>query len=300
MALDDRRHPDAEQLAEYADGLLRGEAATDIERHLVECAECRAVVANTMDLLLAGTGAHVAETTSSVRVVPFRSRRWVTGVVAGLAAAAAIALVVRVERPAWLFGPRTDRPELQELIAALANEPTRPVEGRLSGGFRYAPPPSFSRSPGDRQASPDVRIAAGEIEKRANDGDALRHLASLGAAYLALDDIEDAIRVLQAAATESPTSAPLSSDLSVAYLARWERTRRSEDLEKSLRAAEQALASDPTMAEAEFNRALALEQLGRTESATAAWRTYLATDARSPWAEEARRRLDALSERSPR
>jgi tetratricopeptide (TPR) repeat protein len=291
MTPDDRRHPDAERLAEYADGLLAADARAEVERHLIECADCRAVVADTMDLLLAGNSGQL-ERTSPARVIPFRSRRWVTGVVAALAAAAAIALVVRVERPAWLFG-RGDRPELQELIAAVAEEPTRPVEGRLSGGFRYGPPPSPARAPGEREVPPDVRIAVAGIEKRALDGNLPGGRVSLGVAYLTADDVDAAIRVLEDAVRERPQSVASQNDLSVAYLARWTRRRQSDDLDRSLAAAQHALAIDPALPEAQFNRALALERMGRSESATAAWRAYVAADARSPWAEEARRHLDS-------
>ena len=51
MELDDLRHPDAERLAEYADGVLTAEARTDVEHHLSRCAECRAVVMETTAFL---------------------------------------------------------------------------------------------------------------------------------------------------------------------------------------------------------------------------------------------------------
>ena len=55
-----------------------------------------------------------------------RLRPWVlAGVAAALALAAACILAVRIVRPGWLdvvFGGRSDRPELQELIAAVAQE----------------------------------------------------------------------------------------------------------------------------------------------------------------------------------
>jgi len=46
--------------------------------------------------------------------------------------------------------------------------------------------------------------------------------------------------------------------------------------------------------EALFNRALALETLGLRPMAMAAWTSYLAVDSTSPWATEARGRMDAL------
>ncbi|TAK93086.1 hypothetical protein EPO05_07300, partial [Patescibacteria group bacterium] len=121
MALADPRHPDAERLAEYADGVLEVEARAEIERHLADCEDCRAIVMETM--LFLETNPATTASASAPTVVPFRGRRWVTGVAVGLAAAAAIVLAIRIAQPTWverLFGARGDRPELQELIAAVA------------------------------------------------------------------------------------------------------------------------------------------------------------------------------------
>ncbi|HET8774749.1 MAG TPA: hypothetical protein VFP80_13185 [Thermoanaerobaculia bacterium] len=43
-----------------------------------------------------------------------------------------------------------------------------------------------------------------------------------------------------------------------------------------------------------FNRALALERVGRVEDARAAWTRSLEVDGTSEWAGEARRRMEAL------
>src|SRR5471032_3413260 len=100
MALDDVRHPDAERLAEYADGVLEVEARAEVERHLADCADCRAVVMETMAFLEHNRPTIEGETAHTV--IPFRGRRWVTGVAIGLAAAAALVLAVRVVQPSWL------------------------------------------------------------------------------------------------------------------------------------------------------------------------------------------------------
>src|SRR5205814_1956710 len=138
------------------------------------------------------------------RVLPFPLRRWVTGVAVAVAAAAIIVLAIRV-RPAWLgFGPRTGRPELRELIAALANEPTRPVEGRLTGGFEYAPPPSPTRGPGDRALSPEVQIAVAAMERASLERPSAGGSRTLGVAYLIDGNLDDAIRALERACADQP------------------------------------------------------------------------------------------------
>src|SRR5678816_605631 len=117
MAVEDRRHPEAERLAEYADGVLDAASRAEVDRHLADCADCRAVVMETMAFL---DGNPAIPASAAPKVVPFRPRRWAQGTAVGLAAAAALLLGIRVARPDWvsgLFGPRGDRPELQELIA---------------------------------------------------------------------------------------------------------------------------------------------------------------------------------------
>jgi tetratricopeptide (TPR) repeat protein len=293
MALDDGRHPDAERLAEYADGVLEAEARAPLEQHLADCADCRAVVMETMAFLESNLALTAGR--PSTKVSPFRSRRWVIGAAAALAAAAALVLAIRLARPEWagpLFGPRGDGPELQELIAAVANEPTRPVEGRLTGGFKYGPPPSPTRGPGDREVSPDVRIAAAKIEKLAGRRNGTVR-AELGWAFLALGRLDDAIAQFERLAIEHPGDGAVQSDLSAAYLARAAMSVRPDDAPRALAAAEGALRASPALQEALFNKALALEALGRRDEARAAWSSFLDHDSAGPWAEEAKRRLQS-------
>ncbi len=233
MALDDLRHPDAERLAEYADGLLADEARAEVERHLAGCEDCRAVVMETMAFLASGAGK--LESVLRSPVIPFPSSRWLTRAAAIVAVAAALLLAVRVARPEWLLGPPTDRPELQELIAAVAGQPTRPVEGRLTGGFKYAPPPSPTRGPGDRDLPPEVRIAAAKLEQAASgDQPAPGALADLGVALLTLGQVNEAIDALERAVAQRP-DAHYESDLAAAYLARARRQGSAEDWQKALR-----------------------------------------------------------------
>jgi tetratricopeptide (TPR) repeat protein len=287
VALDDVRHPDAERLAEYADNVLDTPARAEIERHLADCAACRAVVMETVAFL----EMNPAGQTSTAAVIPFRSRRWLTGVAAGLAVAAALVLMVRVTRPGWLSGPNGDRPELQELIAAVASEPTRPVEGRLSGGFKYAPPPSATRGGEDKNLSPDVRIAAAKLEKLAGATADARAHAAAGAGYLAIRDYDKGVSELERAVDAAPGLSAFQSDLSAAYLARARWRDRPEDWPRALAAAERAIRANPQQVEAYFNRALALDALHLTDDAARAWREYVERDSSSGWSGEATNRL---------
>lgn len=292
MALEDRQGPlvggglsgsecpDAERLAEYVDGVLGVAERADVEAHLAGCADCRAVVAETTAFVLTDQAATRSATIG--RVVPFRKRQWVRGVAAGLAAAAAIAIVVQVERS------QSDSSALHELVAAVANEPTRPVEGRLTGGFKYAPPPSRMRGPRDREVSHDIRIAAANIEKLAATEYTPENEAALGVAYLALGDFDKAVPALERAVELEPGNPRFQSDLSAAYLAR---AQGPDDGARALSAARAATAVPSSPPEAYFNLALAYERMGSAQDAARAWAEYVKRDSESPWAEEAKGRL---------
>jgi tetratricopeptide (TPR) repeat protein len=274
----DAGHPDAETLAAYVDRRLPADARETVERHASECEDCRDV--------LADTAALVESEGRTVPVWPVPFRRWpmVTGVASGLAAAAAVLLFVY---PALLLrSARTA--EFERLVAAYAAEPNRPVEGRLSGGFPYAPAPAVTRGSG-ADLSPDVRIAVARIESAAADDRSARALWALGVAHLASRDANAAIMALEEAAGLDAGNAELQSDLSAAYLARGRTRDQETDLERALAAADRALTLQPDLAEAFFNRALALEALQRPD-ASATWRAAAARAAGSPWAREAESR----------
>jgi tetratricopeptide (TPR) repeat protein len=292
MAIDDRRHPDIARLAEYADGVLPSAARTDIERHLVGCEECRETVAEVTALDIPDP-VDQRDRSWFGRVLPFRSRRLMKGVVAVLAAAAALVLVVRLERPEWLrdgFRFRSDRPELRELVAALANEPTRPVEGRLTGGFKYASPPSPTRGAGDGEMSPEILIAAATLERAERDHDTPANLAAAGVAYLAVKEYDKAVDALERAAARQPANAQFHSDLAAAYLARGSAGSRPDDWSKARAEAELAIAKQPDLLEAHFNRALAIARIDGGDRARAAWREVQQRETDAAWRREAERR----------
>jgi tetratricopeptide (TPR) repeat protein len=278
--------PDAELLAQYLDGTLEAGSRDAIESHLTDCARCRFALGETMSLFTAET-APSSGPVLHPRVVPFRRRRWRAAAAAGLATAAALTVLARVA-PQWTpwGADRANPPELQKLIATVANEPTRPVEGRLTGGFAYGLPPTFARSSAP-EVSPDVRVAAARIEKVAAAQDTAANRAALGVAYLVTGRYDDAVRALEDAVARQPSDARFLTDLSAAYLARGRWLNQQEDSRKALAAAERAISRAPTMAEAYFNRALALDALQLDPEAKRAWGEYRSKDSAGKWSEEA-------------
>jgi tetratricopeptide (TPR) repeat protein len=279
MAIDPTRAgcPDAQELAAYAERLLPGAARAAVEQHLVECADCR-------DVLVATTGwlAASRDPVKTSMSVPWR-------LMAGVAAAAVLVLGIRF----WWLDGTGRQSDLQALVAAVGSGSTRLVDGRLTGGFGYAPMPPIVRSKGDAATAvpPSVRALVAAIEREALAAPSSLRDAVLGVAYLVGGDVEASIVTLERASAGRLDDARIWSDLAAAYLERG----ASGDFEKARDAADRALALESTLAEAAFNRAAALEGLGDREAAIAGWRRAAGFESGSPWAAEAERRASALA-----
>ncbi len=87
------------------------------------------------------------------------------------------------------------------------------------------------------------------------------------------------------------------SDLAAAYYVRAQREDRPSDFLRALEAAEQAVAAEPELPAAHFNRALVLEELGLSGQAIAAWDQFLRL-ADSRWEKEAQNAALACNEAS--
>ena len=115
----------------------------------------------------------------------------------------------------------------------------------------------------------------GEIERRAGEDPSPRALRDLGILRLAQGRDSDAALTLEAAAARPPHDARATSDLGAAYLARSRSEGRAFDLILALDAADRALALDPRLAAARYNRARALTLLSLHGQARAAWQGLL-------------------------
>ncbi|HEY0875125.1 MAG TPA: CHAT domain-containing protein [Vicinamibacterales bacterium] len=172
--------------------------------------------------------------------------------------------------------------------------PRRVVEGRLSRGFSYAPRGTPRRAIAEEPANLSLLASAGALQKRVEADPNSQNLWAFGVAQLLLGGYDDAIRDLNDAVVLT-TDARLLSDLAAAHLERSATgTGTVEDLARAIEASERAIAIDPKLPEARFNKALALERSGFTVEAASAWDEYISLDSSSHWAEEARVRSDAL------
>jgi len=247
-------HPAAEDLGRFVEGTLDDTGRAAVVTHIADCDECRIVVVDTAEL---------GEPTT----VHLDRRRW-------LAMAAAVVLFAAI----GTFTYDKYRNPLTEVYDAYGKLPKRPVEARLSG-VRFVPWVA-NRGPNDDSDAPLMILqwkAANVTKLRGKDG---KTLHARGVAHLLIGDAETATIELSQAANAEPAKAQYWNDLAVAQIA-------ARHPDAALSATERSLAITPPLQEARFNRALALEALGKRGDAHQAFEQYLATDRASPWAREA-------------
>jgi CHAT domain-containing protein/tetratricopeptide (TPR) repeat protein len=137
----------------------------------------------------------------------------------------------------------------------------------------------------------DVRAVAMEILKpsRATDPRAI------GVAQFFAGQPDAAIESLRASARLRDASVRDWSDLAAVLLECGTTEDDPRQLGEALAAADRALERKPSMIEAQYNRAVALDALGLEHHAAEMARRYLAADTTSPWAASLRIRLKELA-----
>lgn len=265
----------SEVLGAFAEGRLGVEERAAVVAHLDACPRCRDEVA--------ALGAFIDESAVPAKRLPVW---W---------AAAAAAVLIAAVSVLWRVIPRAESSPVAPLIAASAALDHRLVEPRLHG-FGW----TVYRGPvraAEEDRSPErlkVLGAAGDVLKRAETDASAEATHAAGVASLLIADPAAAIERLQAAVEKHPEDATAWSDLAAAHYELAVRLGRASQYPEALAAADRALKLDPRLPDALFNRALILERLGLIDDARTAWKRYLEVDGGSPWALEARRRLEAL------
>ena len=262
--------PDAEILAELAEGKVKRHELPPLLEHLQTCARCsRAVRGANEELQQPAT----------------RSPWWL--------AVAAIAVVALVAVP---FVVRQLRSTSIETLVELSPRAARVVEPRLSGGFDHAPWRGPNRAEGSAFDAAQLKLfgAAGDLVERATKEPSAATQHDAGVALTVIGKPLDAVDRLRDAAARDGSNARTWSDLAAAQYSAALQLGRASLYPEALASADHALRIDPLLAEARFNRALILEKLGLSDGAREAWQRYLEVDAGSQWAVEARERLAKL------
>lgn len=186
-------------------------------------------------------------------------------------------------------------------MLAYAYREQRPSEARISG-FNYAP---AANTRGDEDKVD--RVARDRAERILIDavfehsGPTTHH--ALGKFYLANRELDKAMAQFDDALETDANNAQIHSDYGAALLeegmslATDPDGRRIEAFTESLAHLNRALAINPNLREALFNRGIVHEQLRLPERAKDDWESYLRKDSTSPWADEAREHLTRIGER---
>jgi len=282
--------PSDETLAAFIDGRLDAETRANVIAHMTTCAECYSVFLSATEL----------PSRAAARDTWRPRRAWMA--VATATAAAGIACIV-------LITPVRDRilhrGDGMALLAKAAPA-QRTIAGRISG-FPYQPPAPVMRGsnfdPLQNPANASLLTAAAGVQRSVAARRTAANLHASGVANLllgkgdvAIDTLREALlsetgqRTVAAAIAESD-DVPLLNDLSAALSNRAIATRRAvPDAVEAVRCADRAWRIGRTP-EAAWNRAIAIEALNGRARAMTAWHDYLAIDAASPWAAEARKRI---------
>jgi hypothetical protein len=269
--------PTEAQLGAFLDGAVTDAERRELQAHLVNCRTCRAIVADADALL---------RTTSAAQSFSMSSIPW--------AAAAAILLVIGGGAlAAWFLTQRASTPTAAALIAAVSAEPTRPVDGLFSG-FAYGPGPVHVRGERRTEPSPTVVVAARETIQRASAQSTPATRAAAGVAHVILNELDEGVRDLEGALRDAPGNAAYQNDLAAAYLARARTRDDRDDWTRALAASERAASLAPSMSEARFNRALALEGLHDYARAADEWAAFAAATPSSAARAEAAARERAV------
>jgi tetratricopeptide (TPR) repeat protein len=267
--------PDAAELAALVDGTLPEEARAEVARHVVTCEPCRDAV---------GLAASLPDPEGSVAVLEARYRPFLIPVTIVTLAAAAALLFAVVLPQRWAAA---ERAALLQTVGAV-----RTIEPRLTTMAEYVAPPAVSRDGVEAAEAPlDIRIAEAELQQWADADPSAANLHALGVARLAVRDTAGAVRALEQAMARRDTP-DVRNDLAAALLAEGHRLGDGVRIERARALLDDLLARHPSHAPALFNAALAAEYRGDPDAARAAWERYLAHDAESPWASEARARLE--------
>lgn len=178
-------------------------------------------------------------------------------------------------------------------LAAVAPRDGRVFEGRLTGlpWARYVGPARNAAA-----AAPDYALEAeaARVVAEAADNPAAERFQEAAIANVLRRRAAAAFESIGHAARLSPTDPSIRSDAAAITLFIATTSERPEELPEALAHTDAALQQNDAHAEALFNRAKILEQMGLRFHALQGWRAYLAADATSQWADEARARVAAL------
>ena len=194
----------------------------------------------------------------------------------------------------WILNFNDSKNSLAELKSLHQNE--RPVEARIVG-FDYSPLIVLRGTKDNTENELRRRKIEKDLLADSEQHETAKSLNAIGVFYLTEKKFDEAIGQLEKGIVKYPNDVDLRSNLGAAYLEKAKLQnddKKADILNKSLAELKKAIELDNTNLEAIFNKALALQEMNRSEEAVQAWKDYLQNDSDSKWADEARRHLSRL------
>ena len=213
-----------------------------------------------------------------------------------LATAAALLLVLA--SLAWWGTSQWNRALSPDRLLASAYAEQRTLELRIPGApyaplrVQRGPEDSFVNRP--KALLSAEALIAGQLASHPSDPYWLQAKARVD---LLEGKYEPAVDSLRRALQLQPNSPGILTDLASAYFQRGQAADRPEDYAAAFERLSQALAVAPDDPVALFNRAIVSERQFLYHQALDDWEHYLRIDPRSEWADEARKRADAVREK---
>jgi CHAT domain-containing protein/tetratricopeptide (TPR) repeat protein len=249
---------------------------------------------NMADILRSGSAARDAspEKQNKKEAAP-----WWQALFSGPRPAVAFAGIAVAVMAGWLGWRMLHSPSAEGLLAQAYTE-HRTLELRLPGA-KYAPMRVERGAGGSSLDKPPSLLKAEALigEKLRSKPNDPAWLLARARADLLDGNYESAIKSLEQALETQPESPQLLTDLGSAYFLRAESAHHEADYGEAIEVLETVLHKDPRNMIALFNEAIILEKLSLFQRAIEDWDRYLAIDAQSAWAGEARANLVRVKQR---
>jgi cytochrome c-type biogenesis protein CcmH/NrfG len=222
-----------------------------------------------------------------------------------LATAAISIIVISVILFFWWRSSNPDVNAGQKALISLnrAYESERLVESRISG-LDYAPYVKTRGSQDEAKVNWRDRDQAQKILlDEADKNPTAENLHLLARVYLTGKEFDKALELLKEAQQLSPQSPEVFNDIGTIYFEKSKVAAKDEEkltlVADAVANFDKALAINPNLLTARFNKALATE-VYLPNRAKEAWQEYLNLDKTSKWADEARKRLEELNKQETR
>ena len=211
--------PDLETLAAFVDGRVDASTSAAIAEHLPGCEQCYELVSELAMELAEHTAAPSAAPVAAPPVEPIAPAAttparlaWSSG---WMRLAATVVLVggtaagLQQANPGWWQRLMRTAPDsaLAPLVQAVGDQ--RPIEGRLSGGFRYGPLIEPTRAATLATDNLSLAAAAGTLQKQADTDRSPGTLHAWGVAQVLVGRLDDGIRTLTRVQADPRRSRPM-------------------------------------------------------------------------------------------